>query len=237
MFKRATTILAAVIISAAIPAFAQQAGWLGISIEDQKDKGPVVRSVEPNSPASKAGLKEGDVITQYNKENVVGVQQLMRLIRETPVGRSVEMKVMRDGRDQTLQVTTEAARFPEGLGNFQFDVPGVHVLVDRANQARLSVPRVEVSTAFVQAGIRVEQLTDQLRDFFGVFTNNGVLVSSVEAGSAAEKAGLKAGDVITAIGGSNVRTPADFSREMRASGGKGMLKIVREKQEREIRLE
>src|SRR5215831_14638925 len=237
MFKRVTTILAAAIIFAAIPTFAQQAGWLGISIEDRKDTGPVVRSVESNSPASKAGLKEGDVITQYNKENVVGVQQLTRLIRETPVGRNVELKVQRDGREQTLQLTTEAARFPQGLGNFEFNMPDVHVLVDRANQARLNVPRVEVSTAFVQAGIRVEQLTDQLRDFFGVFGNNGVLVSSVEAGSAAEKAGLKAGDVITSIDGRNVRTPADFSREMRASGGKVTLKIMREKQEREIKLD
>jgi serine protease Do len=237
MYKRVTTILAAAIILAAIPAFAQQSGWLGISIEDQKDKGPVVRNVEANSPASKAGLKEGDVITQYNKENVVGVQQLTRLIRETPVGRNVEMKVQRDGREQTLQLTTEAARFPQELGSFQFNIPDVHVLVDQANRARLSVPRVEVSTAFVQAGIRVEQLTDQLRDFFGVLSNNGVLVSSVEAGSAAEKAGLKAGDVITAIDGRTIRTPADFSREMRTSGSKVTLKVMRDKQEREIKLD
>jgi serine protease Do len=237
MFRRVTTILAAAIILAAIPAFAQQAGWLGISIEDQKDKGPIVRNVEPNGPASKAGLKEGDVITQYNKENIVGVQQLTRLIRETPVGRNVEMKVQRDGREQTLQLTTEAARFPQEFGNFQFNMPDVGVLLDRANRARLSLPRVEVSTAFVQAGIRVEQLTDQLRDFFGISSNNGVLVSAVDAGSAAEKAGLKAGDVITTIDGRTVRTPADFSREMRTSGSKVTLKVVRDKQEREIKLD
>lgn len=237
MFKRVTIILAAAIILAAIPASAQQAGWLGISIEDQKDSGPVVRNVEPNSPAEKAGLKEGDVITQYNKENVAGVQQLTRLIRETPVGRSVEMKVQRDGRDQTLQVTTEAARFPQGLGNFQFNIPDVHVLVDQANQVRRNLPRVEVSTAYVQAGIRVEQLTDQLREFFGVSGNNGVLVSSVDVGSAAEKAGLKAGDVITTIDGKNIRSPADFSREMRTAGGKDVLKVVRDRQEREIKLD
>jgi len=236
MFRRVTAILAAAIVIAAIPAFAQQPGWLGISIEDQKDTGPVVRSVESNSPAAKAGLKEGDVVTQYNKQEVVGVQQLTRLIRETPVGRSVEMKVRRDGRDQTLQVTTEEARFPQGLNNFQFNIPDVQVLVDRANQTRFNVPRVEVSTAYVQAGIRVEQLTDQLRDFFGVFSNNGVLVSSVEAGSAAEKAGLKAGDIITGIDGRNIRTPADFSREMRSASAKGTLKVFREKQEREIKL-
>lgn len=93
-----------------------------------------------------------------------------------------------------------------------------------------------MSTVYVQSGIRVEQLTDQLRDFFGVFSNNGVLVTSVDSGSAAEKAGLKAGDVITTVDGRNIRTPADFSREMRADS-KPMIKIFRDKQEREIRIE
>ncbi len=204
MIQRVTIIVAAAIILAAIPALAQQAGWLGISLEDQKDTGPIVRTVEPNSPAAKAGIKEGDIVVHFNNENILGVQQLTRLIRETPIGRTVEMKVRRDGRDQTLQVTTEASRLPERVRNLQLNLPDVHVLMDQAmDQARRNMPRVEVSTTFVQSGIRVEQLTDQLREFFGVPGNNGVLVSSVEANSAAEKAGLKAGDVITAIDGKN----------------------------------
>lgn len=240
MIKRVTIILAAAMILAAIPALAQQAGWLGISLEDQKDTGPVVRAVEPNSPAAKGGIKEGDIIVHFNNENILGVQQLTRLIRETPVGRTVEMKVRRDGRDQTVQVTTEVSRLPERVRNLQLNLPDVQVLVDQAarlDEVRRNMPRVEVSTTFVQSGIRVEQLTDQLREFFGVPGNNGVLVSSVEANSAAEKAGLKAGDVITAIDAKNVRTPSDFSREIRAASGKGTLKIMRDKQERELRLD
>ena len=240
MIQRVTIIVAAAIVLAAIPALAQQAGWLGISLEDQKDTGPIVRTVEPNSPAAKAGIKEGDIIVHFNNENILGVQQLTRLIRETPIGRTVEMKVRRDGRDQTLQVTTEAARFPEGVRNLQLNLPDVHVLMDQAarlDEVRRNMPRVEVSTTFVQSGIRVEQLTDQLREFFGVPGNNGVLVSSVEGNSAAEKAGLKAGDVITAIDGKNVRTPGDFSREIHAANGKGTLKIMRAKQEQELRLD
>src|SRR5262249_24239878 len=94
-----TGLLIAIIVTA-FPSFAQQPGWLGVSVEDQKDRGPMIRSVEPNSPAEKAGLKQGDVIVEYNKENVTGVVQLTRLIRETPVGRTAEIKVRRDGRDQ-----------------------------------------------------------------------------------------------------------------------------------------
>jgi S1-C subfamily serine protease len=234
MLNKTWLSVACAVVLTAIPAVAQQSGWLGVSIGDQKDGGAIVRSVELNSPAERAGLKQSDVIVEYNKENVLGVQQLTRLIRETPVGRTVEMKIRRDNRDQTLQVTTEASRFPDALGNIRVDLPNVGVIVD---QARRTVPRVQVSTTFVQSGIRVEQMTDQLRDFFGVFTNLGVLVSSVDAGSSAEKAGLKPGDVITAVDGRSVRNPSDFSREMRAANGKGMLKIVRDKQERELKLE
>jgi serine protease Do len=232
MLKKTWLSLVCVIAFAAIPAIAQQAGWLGISVEDQKDGGAIVRSVEPSSPAERAGLKQGDTIVEYNRENVLGVQQLTRLIRETPVGRTVEMKVRRDNRDQTMQVTAEASRFPDGLGDIRVRLPNVSAIVD---QARRNVTHLEVNTTSVQSGVHVQQMTDQLRDFFGVFSNSGVLVSAVDAGSSAEKAGLKPGDVITAVDGRNIRTPADFSREMRA--GKGTLKIVRDKQERELKLE
>jgi serine protease Do len=219
----------ALLLSAATTAFAQTSGWIGVRVEDQKDRGVIVRRVEPNSPAEKAGLKEGDVIIQFNKEDVVGVQQFTRLVRETPVGRAVEIKIERDNRDQTLRVTTERfPNFPDGFGGFDIPFPRIRVR---------DFPQVQLNTTYVQSGIRVERLTDQLRDFFGVYGNGGVLVTSVDPGSAGEKAGLKAGDVIISIDGRGIRTPNDFSREMRARGSKAMLKIIRDKQEREISIE
>ena len=95
---------------------------------------------------------------------------------------------------------------------------------------------MQFHTTFVQAGIRVEELTDQLRDFFGAPSTGGVLIASVDSGSDAEKAGLKAGDVITSIDNRTIRTPNDFSREMRANS-KPVLKVIREKKEREIRFQ
>jgi serine protease Do len=231
-------VAAGIIFLAAFPVLAQQSGWLGITIEDQKDSGPVVRAIQPNSPAAHAGLKEGDVIIEYNKEAVIGAQQFSRLVRETPVGRMADIKIRRDNREQTIQVMTEASQFPNGLNGINgLDLnikPNIRILMD---QAMKNVPRFEVNAIVVQSGIRVDQLTDQLRDYFGVFSNAGVLVGSVDMGSVAEKAGVKAGDVITSVNGVNVRTPADFSREMRMDSGKGTLKVMREKQEREIRLE
>src|SRR5437588_12969305 len=71
------------LLVAAIPVQAQESGWMGIRVKDGKDRGVVVRSVEPNSPAAKAGLKDGDVILQFNKEDIAGALQFTRLVRET----------------------------------------------------------------------------------------------------------------------------------------------------------
>jgi len=226
--------LATMMLVASITVLAQETGWIGVSIEDQQNGGAIVRRVEPNSPAEKAGLKEGDVILEFNSVAVIGVQQLTRLVRETPVGRTVDIKIRRDNREQTLKVTAERAS-NRGFGRFDLDVPNVHIFADGA--LRNAQPsQFEFNAGSAQSGIRVEQMNDQLRDFFGVFSNNGVLVTSVDSGSAAEKAGIKAGDVITTIDGRNIRTPAEFSREMRADS-KPMIKLIREKQEREVRIE
>jgi C-terminal processing protease CtpA/Prc len=106
-------------------------------------------------------------------------------------------------------------------------------------------PRIEIHPDWTlggsvsQSGIRVQELTDQLRNFFGVSGNEGVLVSSVDSGAAAEKAGLKAGDVIMAVESRHIRTPSEFRREMlRVEKGSAVtLKIIRDKQERDIRIE
>ena len=218
----------------ALPALAQDTGWIGISIEDQKENGAIISRVQPNSPAEKAGLKEGDIILEFNKESVVGAQQLTRLVRETPVGRTVSVKVRREGREQTFNVTTERASGVRS-GRFELSTPNVRIFADGGFPPDFPWP--QVSTIYVQSGIRVEGLTDQLRDFFGVFSNTGVLVAAVDSGSAAAKAGLKAGDVITSVNGTTVRTPVDFSREMRAAASKPTLKIFRDKKEQEIKIE
>src|SRR5262245_61336203 len=97
---------AMVLLAMAIPAFAQESGWIGVSVAEQSDRGVLVRSVEANSPAEKAGLKANDVIVQFNRQEVVGVMQLTRLVNETPVGRSVDVVVRRDNREQTFRVTS-----------------------------------------------------------------------------------------------------------------------------------
>ena len=219
--------------ASATAALAQEAGWIGVTVDDEKDRGAIIRRVEPDSPAAKAGLREGDIVTEFNKEDVIGVLQLTRMVRETPAGRTVEVKVRRNSKEQTFQVGVE--RFPRI--NRPARQPGaITIPFPTIRLPEIRFPDIDVTSSVSQSGIRVQRLTDQLRDFFGVFTDDGVLVSSVDANSPGDKAGVKAGDIITSINGRVVRNPAGFQREMRAAGGRITLKMIRDKKEQEISL-
>jgi serine protease Do len=225
-----------VVLVAAVPAFAQDSGWIGVYIADQTDRGVLVRSVEPNSPAEKGGLRANDVIMQYNKEDVVGVLQLTRLVSETPVGRTVDVTVRRDSKEQTVKVTTEKAPPLFGLGLRGNRTPDIAALRDRAVRTIPRLDQLLPGGSVITAGVRVESLTPQLREYFGVKGEVGVLVSNVQADSAASKAGLRAGDVVISVAGRTVSSPADFTREFRTGSGAVTLRVVRDKQERDVRL-
>jgi len=233
----------ALVCCIAIPAQAQQIGWIGVSVDDGKDQGAEIRSVEGDSPAAKAGLKTGDLIIEYNKTPVLGTVQFTRLVRETPVGRTVEIKVRRDGRDQTMQITTERLNtninrlFRSNGGSYSAVIPDASILRDRLDSLYRERPRIQLWSSYTRSGIRVDEMTAQLRTFFGVNSNNGVLVASVETGSSADKAGLKAGDVIISVDNQIVRTPSEFDREMRSGGTKVSLRVVRDRKEIDISLD
>jgi S1-C subfamily serine protease len=237
--KPLLAVLAAFVV--ALPAHAQESGWIGVSVAEQTDRGVLVRSVETNSPAERAGIKANDVIIQFNKQEIVGVLQLTRLVSETPVGRTVDVVVRRDKVEQTLKVTSEKSVF----GPLHFEPQKFVAFRDNdqitafRNQIRDHIePFTVISSASVtQSGIRVDSLTPQLRDFFGVKAGEGVLVASVDAGSAGARAGMLAGDVVTAVDGKSIFSPQDFNREVRSRSGPFTLKVVRSKVERDIKLE
>jgi serine protease Do len=179
-------------------------------------RGAEVVGVEENGPAEQAGIRTGDVLLSYNGENIVGAQQLGRLVAETPQGRKVTVQYSRDGKTESAAITTGAPRaanvnfpggpFPGGRG---FEVP------DLQNFAILDIPNPMLIWKNSALGIEGESVDSQLARYFGV--KRGVLIRSVEKGSPAEKAGLKAGDVVTAIGDHEVSAPRDVSSFMRSA--------------------
>ncbi len=196
--------------------------------------GAVIEELEEDSPAAKAGLQAKDVIVAFDGERVRSVEHLRRLVRETPGGRTVAIEVSRNGQKQAFQIAPEERR----LGRFEVPVPALQL-------PRIEVPRIEAlpdMNVFVMGGPRLgisgDELTAQLASFFGVEGGKGVLVREVVEGSAAAKAGLKAGDVIVAVDGKNVADVNDLRDALRKTGESTdvTLTIVRDRRQQSLKV-
>ncbi len=211
------------------------ASYLGVSIAEidaarakalklPEARGVEITRVEEGSPAEKAGLKSGDVVLEYNREPVEGMEQFGRMVRETPPGRTVTLKVSRAGAMQSLTAAIgERGRFAHRDEAEPFVVP------------KFEMPQIEMPDMpegfpgwrSGMLGIETESLTSQLGEYFGV--KQGVLVRSVLSGSAAENAGIRAGDVIVRVDDADVSTPGQVSAAVGAARPRHTvtLKIIR----------
>ena len=212
--------------------------YLGVNVKEidterarelklRDEQGVEITSVEPDSPASKAGLAVGDVVQEYNGQRVEGLEQFIRLVRETPGGRQVKMAVSRGGASQTLTATlgTRKTAFRGSEDDIRIAIPRfeVPVLPD--------VPKAFMSWRSSMLGVEAESLEGQFAEYFGV--KDGVLVRSVMKGSAAEKAGLKAGDVITKVDDTRVATPREVTSAVRSAKSKKTFPVTLMREKRE----
>jgi serine protease Do len=203
----------------------------------KEERGVEVRVVDPDSPAAKAGLKEADVVLEYNGERVEGGEQFMRLVRETPPGRAVTMLVWRNGANQTLTAT---------IGQRQPGVLALQLNGDEVNMAIPPMPEIsampairipDIPRAFMTwrspvLGIESESLNPQLAEYFGV--KEGVLVRAVSSNSTAEKAGFKAADVIIKVDGEKVTTHREISSILQSARAKKTLPVTVMRRQKEI---
>jgi serine protease Do len=217
--------------------------YLGVEIRDvtpdrvsalklKEERGVEVTMVDQDAAAGKAGLKEHDVILEYNGVRVESEEQLRRLIRETPPGRTVTMGLSRDGAPMNITVQLgDRSKLAEDTRHKQVVIlPPRIPAIPQFNMP--DMPSSYTSTL----GAQVDSLTPQLGEYFGVKGGEGVLVKSVERGSAAAKAGLKAGDVIVRVAEERVSDRADLRHILRShrEGGKITLGIVRDKREQSL---
>jgi serine protease Do len=190
--------------------------------------GVEVTRIAPDSPAEKAGIRTGDVVTEYNGERVEGMDQFSRLVRETPAGREVKIGIVRNGAPQTL--TAKIVSRPAISGQL------IPAPVQEPFEFRFpDMPQSRMTWRSALLGIEAEALEGQLADFFGV--KEGVLVRAVAGGSAAERAGIKTGDVIVRVNDAKVATPAEISAHLRGLRGRPVsIVVVRDRKEINVTL-
>lgn len=203
----------------------------------KEERGVEVTLVDQDAPAGKAGLREHDVILTFNGQPVESVEELRRMIRETPAGRTVALGVSRDGQPITLQATLADRRKTMVLAApVAPEVPEAPMVPE---MPAVVIPNVEIDFGHSasRAGLLVENLTPQLAEFFGARNGEGVLIRSVEKGSAAAAAGFKAGDVIIRVDKDKVTDLSDWRMALHQhKGGKVPVVVLRDKKEQTITL-
>jgi serine protease Do len=226
--------------------------------------------VDEDSPAAKAGLRDGDLVVEFDGEKVRSARQFSRLVGEAVTGRSVRLGILRNGQRQTVDVTPENRAFSwnvdgdrigreiaRGMRELEPRLreieprlreleprlrelePRLRELEPRFREFQLDPPTFNFDFDIFPSprgrlGVQIESLSPQLADYFGV-KDGGVLVSGVTKDSPAEKAGLKAGDVITAVDGGRVRDYDDLLSGLRNKTGEVTLGVVRDKKEMTVK--
>lgn len=190
--------------------------------------GVVIEEVRRESPAERAGLRAGDLVVEFDGERVRSARQFARLVQEAPAGRSVKGVVVRGGHKVGFEVTPEPS---SGLAVVWLEDAKERLGRLRTELSRLGDIDVQVRLRPGRLGVSVLGLTPQLAAYFGV--KDGVLVTSVDADSPAAKAGVKAGDVITAFNGARVAGPDDLRRHVAPleAGAEFTLTVTRDRKE------
>lgn len=239
--------------------------FLGVYAEDinkenmsrygmREARGVAVTQVIKDSPAEKAGLRKDDVIVRFEGDSVTSVRKLNRLVSEVAPDQTVKLGISRGGGEQEVAVTIgKRNQSINAMGNWE-GMKGLDKIegLDRLKDLERAMPpgahvwkwegQGPGSDGMIYAfgnhrriGVSTTQLTKQLAEYFGIGDSKGVLVTSVQDDSPAAKAGLKAGDVITAIDGEKVEDAGDLAQGInKKKDGDVTLTVIRNKSQRSI---
>jgi serine protease Do len=182
-------------------------GWLGVRIQPVTDdiaeslgmdeaKGALVAGVIPEGPVEGI-MQAGDIIVKFDGKEVGTVRDLPRIVAESPVGKEVDVEILRKGEMQNIKVT---------LGRLE---DGERKLA-AANDDQPAVTEDDTPAVVELMGMELRELTDALRDEFAIDENtNGVLINTVDEGSNADKKDVQSGNVIVEVAQEAVKTPQD----------------------------
>ncbi|MFH1505208.1 MAG: Do family serine endopeptidase [Candidatus Omnitrophota bacterium] len=189
-------------------------GWLGINIQDLNDdlrnyfgikekEGVIVLKVNKDSPAEKGGIEEGDLILTFNKQPIRTTRDLVKMISSSEAGETVPIKIIRSSKVLDLKVK-----------------------IGTMTQEGKDTENVEETTSTFR-GMTVNNLTPFYKQKFGLKIDKGVIITGVEDGSAADKSGVRAGDVIIKIESKKIQNKNDFDEAVTKITGSFLLKTDR----------
>jgi serine protease Do len=259
--RMAVPLLAAALLAGAPLALAQDqtsrdevtsksAAWLGITMQDvdqamaaalglEKAEGVLVSTVFEDSPAEEAGLQPGDVILSFAGDRVEDAADLVRLVRSSEPGQKVDLEIRRDGKNRTVSVEL-AERQDKEIARIE-RVPRPPRQGSGRDFHVYRSPDLEGALAPLMGNhgwldVKLEDLTEQLGEYFKVENGRGALVSEVMEDGPAAEAGLKAGDVIVGLGDKEVDSVSDLRRLLRKTEPEDevALQIVRDGKERSL---
>ncbi|HLT76830.1 MAG TPA: DegQ family serine endoprotease [Ferrovibrio sp.] len=194
-------------------------GWLGVQIQSVTEemvealgldaaRGALVAKVVPGGPAEKAGIESGDVIVSLDGKPIASTNALTRSVAETPVGRTVNIEIMRKGKKRTVKATL--GELETALASARAENGGKPGSADRPKASRNE-------TELAELGLRVAPLTKELRQKHDIKEDvRGVVVTDVEPDGPAAKRDVRVGDVIIEVAQSEVRNPDDITEMLKA---------------------
>ncbi len=198
-------------------------------LELEEEYGAHVSEVIDDSPAAEAGLAADDVIIGWNESRVESSQALKRMVSETPPGRNVQLKVVREGDTREIEVEIgQQGGMESSHGTRMPQVPWQHPQVDDWTPP---APPWQTGAQRPKLGVLLQGLTEQLGTYFGLEDRSGALIVEVIEDSIAQSAGLKAGDVILQIDGLQIETASEVQRTVSGLSGDTQITIMRDREE------
>ncbi len=193
-------------------------GWLGVSAQDITEdmapslkvrarEGALVADIVQGDPADKAGIRTGDVITEIDGKKIKDTHDLLLVVASIPIGRKVDVKVLRDGKSTILPV----------------------VITERKDKVEVAAKKGGSLGGYF--GMTVSEVTPEIADYFGLSEKSGVIVTGVKEGSPADEAGVKPQDVILQVNKAKISSLKEYKKEMskKSSREKALLLVKRGK--------
>jgi serine protease Do len=200
-------------------------GWLGVKIQAVTDeiaeslnlksaKGALVASVDENGPSAKASIEAGDVIIEFDNKPVKTMRILPRIVAETPVGKEVSLKVLRNGKIKTLKIT---------LGELEDDEEEPKKIASLSPKGEQKLDDYNIK----DLDIKVSKLTPELRQKFKISDDtSGVIITHIGAKSDAIEKGVRLGNVIAKINHASVSSPSEVIEQVKKAKSKGRNSVL-----------